>query len=54
MVDVLLENRISSIVVIYHPVVMEALQQALELRKVPHVDLTAFFANDNQNSHHKN
>jgi len=54
MVDILLENRISFIIAIYHPVVMEALQLALEKRMVPHIDLTAFFANDELNSFHKN
>jgi hypothetical protein len=34
--------------------VNEALQQALEKRKVPYLDLTAFFVNDSENSMYKN
>jgi len=43
MVDILLENRISCIIAIYHPLIMDAIQAALENRKVPYIDLTAFF-----------
>lgn len=46
MIDILLENRISCIVAVYHPLILEAIQAALENRKVPHVDLTNFFQAD--------
>ena len=53
MIDILLENRISCIVAVYHPLIMEAIQAALENRKVPHVDLTNFFQAEDQHNNQK-
>jgi len=42
-VDILLENRISFIITAYHEIVVQAVEAALEKRKVAHINLSAFF-----------
>jgi hypothetical protein len=43
LMDILLENGISFIVVCYHQIVLKALSAALEKRKVPFIDISTFF-----------
>jgi hypothetical protein len=47
MLDILLENRISFIVVCYHQIVVNALSASFEKRKVPFIDISNFFARCN-------
>lgn len=46
MIDILLENRISFVIAAYHTIVVEALEAALEKRKVPFINISPFFVKD--------
>ena len=43
MIDILLENRISFLIAAYHPVIVEAIEAALEKRKVSFINVSPFF-----------
>ena len=45
-IDILLENRISFVIACYHDVVVDALEHALEKRKVSFINLSPFFVKD--------
>jgi hypothetical protein len=44
--DIMLENKLSFIIVAYHELIIEALQQALDKRKVAHINISPFFVED--------
>ena len=44
----MLENRISFVIAIYHTIVVEAIEAALEKRKVPFVNMSPFFVKDSE------
>ena len=49
MIDIILENRISCVIAVYHQIVVEALEAALEKRKVAFINISPFFVkNDEQ------
>ena len=48
MIDILLENRISFIITVYHQIVVEALEAALEKRKVSFINISPFFVNNEE------
>jgi hypothetical protein len=43
LMDIMLENKLSFIIVAYHELIIEALQQALDKRKVAHINISPFF-----------
>ena len=48
MIDILLENRISFCIAAYHQIVVEALESALEKRKISFINISPFFVKDKE------
>ena len=48
MVDIVLENRVSCIIAVYHQIVIEALEAALEKRKVAFINISPFFVKNGE------
>jgi len=44
LIDLLLENQVSFVIVVYNSIVMDALKAALSKRQVPFVNISPFFA----------
>ena len=48
MIDIILENRISCVIAVYHHIVVEALEAALEKRKVAFINISPFFVKNEE------